>query len=158
MDKLKPNKEIVIRENGTKRVVTVPIGESRTQQQFKDQCNVNKIIAKFKATGSVTHVRNASEGVYADLADLPSLMEAEQVVITARNSFAAIPSEIRARFGHDPQNFVDFLKNPKNDEEAIKLGLKVRPAPPKPDPVVEEIKTLGKTLAQKLTPRKKLET
>ena len=52
MDKLKPNKEIVIRENGTKRVVTVPIGESRTQQQFKDQCNVNKIIAKFKATGS----------------------------------------------------------------------------------------------------------
>lgn len=140
-------KHIELRPDGRKRVATVFFGETKTQQQYKDQCNVNKIIAKFKRTGSVTHVRNAAEGVYADLADLPSLMEAEQVVITARNAFAEVPAEIRKRFGHDPQEFVKFLSDPKNDAEAISLGLKIKKEEPKPDPVVQELQTLGKTLA-----------
>jgi len=148
---MKPeNKIISKRPNGTTRVVTVPMGETRTQRQFKDQCDVNKIIAKFKKTGSITHIRNAEQGVYADLTNLPDLQEAQAVVIAAQTAFEAVPSDIRQRFGHDPQQFIQFLADPKNSEEAIKLGLKKSPPPPpKPDPILNELQTLNKNLAPK---------
>lgn len=143
-------KIITKRANGTKRVVSVPHGPTRTQRQYKDQCNVNNIIAKFKKTGSVTHVRNAQEGVYADLADLPDLMEAQKIVIAATSAFENVPAHIRKRFSNDPNEFINFLQDPANSEEAIKLGLVAKKPEPKVDPVVEEIKTLGKTLASSL--------
>nr|AVQ10167.1 minor capsid protein [Gokushovirinae environmental samples] len=146
MDQQKPNKIVELRPNGTKRVATVPVGETRCQRQFKDQCNVNKIIEKFKRTGSVTHVRNAHDGVYMDLTELPSLQEAQEVIIAATKAFEAVPASIRQRFGHDPQQFINFLEDPNNNEEAIKLGLKVPKSTPKPDPVLTELQTLNKTL------------
>lgn len=132
---VKGNKIIIRRPDGSKRVVTEPQGETKTQLQFQKDCNVNNIIAKFKKTGSVTHVRNRKEGVYADLTELPNLQEAHAVVQLAQSAFDAVPSQIRAKFSNDPQQFIDFLRDPKNDEEAIKLGLKDRPKqaePPKP--------------------------
>jgi len=152
------NKIIEKRANGTKRVATYPVGPSRAQQQFKDDCNVNNIIAKFKATGSVTHVRNTQEGVYTDLVNLPNLMEAQQVVIAASKAFEAVPSAIRQRFNHDPQLFIDFLSDEKNNEEAVKLGLKTRQQIPKPDPVVSELQALNKNLTQKLKDKLKPKT
>lgn len=127
--KVKGNKLIIRRPDGSKRVVTDPVGETKTQIQFQKDCNVNNIIAKFKKTGSVTHVRNKAQGVYADLTELPSLQEAHAVVHAAEEAFSAVPSQIRARFGNNASAFIDFLKDSANDEEAIKLGLKMRPKP-----------------------------
>lgn len=152
MEKIIDNKIITRRPNGTKRVVTVPEGLTRTQQQFKDQCDVNNIIAKFKKTGSITHVRNAQTGVYADLTNLPDLQEAHQIVNSANAAFEAIPASIRQRFGHDPQQFINFLADPSNDDEAIKLGLKTLKTPPPQDPILTELKTLNTTL--NTTPKK----
>lgn len=137
--KVKGNKLIIRRPDGTKRVVTEPEGETKTQIQFQKDCNVNNIIAKFKKTGSVTHVRNKAAGVYADLSELPSLQEAHATVNRAEEAFAAVPSQIRARFGNSAEAFVNFLKDSSNDEEAIKLGLKMRkPQAPQPN---EQTKT-----------------
>ena len=144
-------KKITTRPNGRKRVQTVPVGKTRTQIQFQEQCNVNNIIAKYKKTGSVTHVRNAQEGVYADLSELPSLQEAYSVINQAQNAFQEVPAQVRQRFGHDPQAFIDFLSDQKNDEEAIKLGLKTKKPEPQPDPILNEIKTLNKNLSSKKT-------
>jgi len=145
------NKTVTKRPNGTTRVTTDPVGPTKTQRQFKDQCNVNNIIAKYKKTGSITHVRNAQNGVYADLTNLPSLEEAHAVVNAAKEAFEAIPSSIRQRFGHDPQQFIQFLADPSNNEEAIKLGLKVKKELPKPDPILTELQTLNKNLKPKKT-------
>lgn len=124
---VKGNKIIIRRPDGSKRVVTDPVGETKTQIQFQKQCNVNEIIAKFKKTGSVTHIRNREAGVYADLTELPSLQEAHAIVRVAHEAFEAVPSHIRAKFNNDPQQFIDFLRDPKNDQEAISLGLKNKP-------------------------------
>jgi len=142
-------KLITRRPNGTIKVQTINNQPSRTQQQFKDQCDVNKIIAKFKRTGSVTHLKNVQEGVYADLSQLPSLQEAENAVIAAQQAFEAVPALTRQRFGNDPKLFVDFLSDPKNDEEAIKMGLKVKVKTPDPDPVLNELKSLNQNLTKK---------
>ena len=99
----------------------------------------------------MTHVRNAQEGVYADLSELPSLQEAYSVINQAQNAFQEVPAQVRQRFGHDPQAFIDFLSDPKNDEEAIKLGLKTKKPEPQPDPILNEIKTLNKNLSSKKT-------
>lgn len=137
-----PEKVITKRPDGSIRVTTVHLGESLTDQQYKDECDVNNIIKKYLQTGSVTHVRNAQQGVYADLTELPSYHEAMGVVAKANEAFQEIPAAIRNRFNHNPQELIDFLADKKNNDEAIKLGLKTPPKPVTTDPVLETLKEI----------------
>lgn len=119
-------KKIELRENGSRRVSTINNEPTRTQRQYKDQVNVNNIIKKFKKTGSITHLRNAQQGIYADLTLIPDYAEALMQVKHAQEAFEAIPADIRLKFNNDPNLLIDYLKDPKNKEEAIKHGLLVR--------------------------------
>lgn len=140
-------KLIEVRSNGTKRVATPKSEEpSLTQQQFKKDCDVNNIIAKYKKTGSVTHIRNRVEGVYADLTNIPSYDEALQQIIHANNTFNELPALVRARFANDPQQLINFLQDPENVEESIKLGLRERPEPKPNDPILDTLTEISKNL------------
>jgi hypothetical protein len=44
----------------------------------------------------------------------------------ANDAFMTLPAELRYKFNNDPQNFISYLQDPKNDEEAIKYGFKVK--------------------------------
>lgn len=152
---LEPQKIITRRENGTKKVSTLIPGPTMTQQQFKDQADVNQIIAQYIKTGSVTHVRNATQGVYLDLTSLPDLHEAQNIIIKANSAFMDIPAHIRNRFGNDPKLLVDFLSNPSNLEEAVSLGLAVKPKDPIPDPTLLAVNNLASELKKSnLKPKK----
>ena len=48
-------KVIEKRKNGSIRVYTVNNEPSMTDQQFKDDCDVNSIVNKFTKTGHLTH-------------------------------------------------------------------------------------------------------
>lgn len=126
-------KKIEIRPNGTKRVYTVNEEPTRTQQQFKDKVNINSIMAKYKKTGLIDHIRS-QPGTYTDLTQLPDYQTAMNTVIHAQETFSTLPSAVRARFGHDPQSLISFLADPKNDSEAVSLGLKLQKQP-EPAPV-----------------------
>jgi len=132
MDANKPLKQITIRPNGTKRVASIPQGETKTQQQFVKQSDVNNIMKQYKATGTIVYKRNAQEGVYTDMTNL-SYQEALDSVRAADQAFQQVPAQLRERFGHNPENLIKYLQNPANTEEAYSLGLKVRP-PIKPGP------------------------
>jgi len=147
----KPQKIVTVRPNGTRRVQTVHTGKSRTQQQFKDDCNVNKILAKFKATGSITHIQNTQAGVYADLTQMPSYQESLNTVVAAQRAFEEVPAKIRQRFSNDPQEFINFLADEKNNEEAIKLGLKVRPKPAPENPILNTLNNIDNNTKPKRT-------
>jgi len=131
------------RENGTIRVSTLNLEPDMAQQQFKDECDINEIIAKAERTGQITHL-NSNPGRYAELGEAKDLLDAKLRVIRAETAFMALPANVRARFGHDPVQMLEFLKDPKNDEEGIKLGIikpKEKPFsttkpidPPKVDP------------------------
>jgi len=110
-----------------KRVQTTIEGASMTQQQFKSQCDINQIIKKYEKTGMISHI-NPNAGNYGDFSQIKNFSENLNMVISAQNSFDALPSEVRKRFGNNPTNLIDFVQNDSNYDEAIKLGL-VKPKP-----------------------------
>ena len=125
-------------KTGRVRVSTVNDAPSLTQQQFKDQCDVNKIIAKYKTTGEWTHLTKKG-GVYADVSSIKDYHQSLQKVLDANNAFAALPAQIRNRFQNDPAQLLAFLQDPKNHAEGVELGLFEKPKPPAPAPIKNEL-------------------
>lgn len=125
-------KVITVRPNGTKRVVTINDEPSRTQKQFQDAVNVNKIMERYLKTGTVTHIRNQAEGVYADLTGITDYQSALNQVMHANQKFLDLPSKIRLRFENDPKKLIEFLQNPANLEESVELGLRHKSVLPPP--------------------------
>lgn len=117
-------KKIIRLENGNIKVQTINDQPSKTQQQFKDQCDINLIMKKYRETGQISHLKQ-NRGQFLDVSNIPSYQEALNTVISAQNSFQSLPSDVRKKFGNDPQNMIDFLSDNSNDTEAIKLGLKI---------------------------------
>lgn len=116
-------KKIEVRPNGTKRVYTVNEMPSKTDQSQKKSCDVNEIIAKYKRTGQVTHLAK-NRGQYADVAEIPDLLTATVQVQKAQESFNSLPAHIRKRFQNNPIEFVNFMVDPENIEESVRLGLR----------------------------------
>lgn len=109
--------------------------KTRTKQSFKAECDINNILQQYSATGMIKHIRN-EQARYADLPDEVDFQSAMNTVIQAEAAFASLPSKVRNRFHNDPQEFLAFMADPKNKDEAIELGLVNRPpAEPKPQKV-----------------------
>lgn len=124
------------RNNGSLRVATINNDPSMTQQQFKDECDINNIIKKYSSTGQITHLAR-SQGVYADLSKIQDYQHSLNQVLEAEQAFGTLPAVIRERFQNNPAELVKFVSNPKNLEEGIKLGLFERKNPPKPNDLNE---------------------
>lgn len=100
---------------------TASVGDSLTKQSFKDECDVNRIVARAQKTGFMPS--GERQPLYGDFSNVPDYREAQDIVIRANASFAALPAEVRKRFDNDPAAYMDFLSDEKNRDEAIKLGL-----------------------------------
>lgn len=101
-------------------------GPSVTQQNFKKECDINNILAKYQRTGLVEHV-SRFHGDYKDLSDPVDYQTALNVVIAGQDAFNSLPSSVRKRFGNDPEEFLTFVMNPENKEELYDMGLANRP-------------------------------
>lgn len=102
-------------------VETLNLEPSMTQQQFAEESDANLIIKKYGTTGIDPFTRK--DGYYADLTEVPDLQTALQTVKHAEEAFQSLSSEVRERFGNDPSLLMNFLKDPENKQEGIKLGL-----------------------------------
>lgn len=94
---------------------------SRAKQSFKDQCDINVIMAKFQKTGVITHV-NKREPEYG-FASSNDLKESLKIVENAQQMFDELPSKIRKKFDNNPALFLDFVQDEANVPEAALLGL-----------------------------------
>lgn len=103
--------------------------ETRTKQSFQAECDINNIMAKYAKTGVLEHTRNV-QGAYGDFSDVPDFQEARNRLIAAEEAFMALPAAIRKRFDNDPEQFVAFLSDDANRDEAVKLGLVQKPEEP----------------------------
>jgi len=103
------------------------------------ECDINTIMKKYEKTGVLEH-RNTFEGQYGDFTDAPEDYHASMnAVIEADEMFQTLPAAMRRRFHNDPGAFIDFVGNPENQDELIKLGLAKAPPEdviddPKPNP------------------------
>jgi len=110
-----------------KRKVTLDCPEpTRTQQQFKDQCNINNILARYEKNGMITHI-NRNTPHYDDYSKLKSFKDSLDIVHTTHDLFMSLPPKVRSRFQNDPAELISFMNNEANKDEAIKLGLVSQP-------------------------------
>jgi len=94
---------------------------SRTQQHFKDETDINNILRQFNITGQLP--TKAISPRYGDFTGISDYHGALNQVIAAEGEFMTLPAHLRARFDNNPQELIEFLNNPENKDEAIKLGL-----------------------------------
>lgn len=95
-------------------------------QSQKDEADINHIVRMFGVTGKLP--QSVRVPTYGDFDGVDDYQSALAAIREAEDAFAKMPSEVRIRFGHDPQQFVEFCSDESNLEEMRKLGLAV-PAP-----------------------------
>ncbi len=96
------------------------VGKGRTSQSSRNECDVNKIMAKYEKTGAISHL--AKHGGDYGFATGVSFHEAMNVVTKAGQMFDELPAVVRRRFT-EPATFLDFVQNPANLEEMVEMGL-----------------------------------
>lgn len=138
-----PHQQHYTRANGTVGVRTVNNEPSMTQQQFKDDCDVNVIMDKFLKTGTITHLRR-EPGAYLNLLEMPDYQQSLQTVINAQNSFMELDADVRLKFDNDPGKFLEWLGDPSKEQEHVAMGLRV---PKQSDPVLNELQELNKAMS-----------
>lgn len=106
---------------------------SQTLQSFKDDADINCIIARFENTGVLVDptVPVSRTPQFGDYSDMPSYHEAQNVIVAANNAFNDLSAKIRERFGNDPAAYFDFVQSLKEGSEdyaeAIRLGIIDKP-------------------------------
>lgn len=94
---------------------------SLAQQQFTKECDINTIVEAYGLNGELPQVLRAPEyGDYSEVKDFASAMNA---VRAAEANFMLLPAKLRARFENDPQQFLSFVQDDGNYQEARDLGL-----------------------------------
>lgn len=106
---------------------------SMTKQEFAADCDINNIVKNFMKTGQLPLSKRMPH--YGDFTSALDFQSSLHVVIRAQEQFSSLPADVRKRFGNDPAEFLDFINNPENAQEAIKLGLATEVVPdPTPEP------------------------
>lgn len=113
--------------------------DGKTQQNFKEECDINNIVESFLKTGQMPEDVRLPQ--YIDYEGVFDFQTAMQTMMDAEANFMKIPAQIRSEFDNDPQQFLQFASDPANVDALIKYGLMREdykkpepPAPPAPPP------------------------
>jgi len=102
---------------------------SRTKQAFVEESDINTIMKKYEKTGVLDPRLQRGPGSYGDFTSATDYHSSLNQVVAAQEAFYNLPSAVRAKFHNDPGEMLAWLENPKNDAEAIELGLRQAPEP-----------------------------
>lgn len=130
--------------------------ESLVDQVGDGLVDVNQIMAKFEKMPTAEQLQAAgitSGGFYADFTDAPDYEQALQITTAAKNQFALLPAQVRGRFENDPKRFLEFVTDPTNGDECIRMGLK-KPPEPKKEPETT-LRDINQTLKDAQSNKKK---
>ena len=102
---------------------------SLTVQDEKDETDINYIVNKY-ADGhkgiATLDLGDSSQYAFLQFGDatLPGdYSTALELVSGVREEFYSLPAYVRAKFGHDPMNFINQLNNPETLEYLNQQGL-----------------------------------
>lgn len=104
----------------------VSVNPTMTQQGFKDECDINVIMAHYEKNEFLIDPmtpRTAGEPLFGDFSDIPDLMTAQNKLIEAQEMFDLLPARIRKDFDNDPVAFVEFCQDPANEEKLRDYGI-----------------------------------
>lgn len=113
-------------------------GPSKTRQEFSDECDVNRIMAYYNASG-VFPFKEKDAPVYYDFVGMPDLQDALGQLYQAEEAFMTLPAIVRKEFDNDPVRFVEFAQDPDNIKRMREWGLADPEKVPEPPMRVEVI-------------------
>lgn len=95
--------------------------ESLTVQADVEASDINTIVRQFGVTGELPY--GTIPPLTGDFSNYPTdYHTAQNLIIEAQDVFMQLPSDQRARFDNNPGNFLDFIHNDSNYDEAVNLG------------------------------------
>jgi hypothetical protein len=86
-----------------------------TKQHFKEETDINNIMAKYEANGTITHI-NSHPAQFGDFSNVNDLQDAMHKVWAAQAQFDALPSELRLQFNNSPVEFYEKLTTATHDD------------------------------------------
>lgn len=96
---------------------------SLARQEFKDECDINVLLKKYRDHGVVPAMR-VGEPRYLDCTEVPpDLMTAMNIFIEAEQAFMSLPAEVRKQMDNDPAKFIAFAQDRENLDQLRKWGL-----------------------------------
>lgn len=81
--------------------------DSRTHQSFKDECDLNHMMATYQRTGAIR--QNAQQPRYEDLTNVTNYNDAMNQVLKAQEAFQELPAKMRKHFDNDPAKMLDAI-------------------------------------------------
>ncbi len=91
--------------------------DGRTKQCFKNECDIQKIMARAEKAGTISHLEKY-QGVYADYSEV-DFFSMTQTLTRGREVFDELPAEIRQEFGQSPAKFFAFVNDPANKDDLL---------------------------------------
>jgi len=123
----------------------------RTQQSFKEECDINGIMARWAKTGALTN-GNRLQPKYGDFTTVPEHQVAMNLVIEAQDSFDRLPAITRDYFHNDPERLMAFIQDPLNTDKAVELGLADPRQPTTNKPAAEAVPAPAEPPSASATP------
>lgn len=101
---------------------------SLTQQEFKESCDINNILAKFSVQAQalgvpVSQLMPQDQGTYGDFSQLDDFQTAQNKIAFINDQFSNLPSSVRRHFGDNLNNFINALSDPSRIDELGDLGV-----------------------------------
>lgn len=104
--------------------------EGMTRQEFKDECDINVLMATYETSGAIPRF-NLGTPAYLDVSDVPDLARSIAIMEAAQTAFMTLPASVRREFDNDAVAFVEYASDASNLEQMRKWGL-APPAEPAP--------------------------
>mgnify|MGYP000070196893 CR=1 FL=1 len=117
---------------GTRRPLVI-CGPGRTKQSEAAACDINLIMAQYRRTGFVSHVRKGTP-MFADVSDVSSYQEAIANLRAAEAYFMTLPARVRETFDHNAGKFIDFMADPETTDQLLEERGLIVLEKPKADP------------------------
>lgn len=96
--------------------------EQMTQQQFKEDCDVNNIMERYFRTGVLDHIAQ-NEPQYG-MMDGKTFTELQNEIAAAKSLFESLPARARAHFEHEVTQFLDYVASEDASESLLRdLGV-----------------------------------
>lgn len=105
--------------------------EGMTQQHFRDECDVNKLMEQYSYSDLVLHATQF-KGQYGDFTCIPDYQEACNQILKAEEMFMTLPADIRVQFNNSPGEFLAFAGDEANKAKMQEMGLMPKDIPTNP--------------------------
>lgn len=102
-------------------------GESMTKQSFREEVDINRIVARARQGQAVTHMARGTP-LYIDVSEVGDYKGALDMVRNADAFFQQLPAKVRLEFENDPALFLDSVDTVEGRARLERAGL-VPPIP-----------------------------